>query len=232
LKRSACLELLFRDEPDFVRRIARARAAGFDAIEFWRWSDKDIGAIAAETRRLGIGVAGFLAEPKVSLIDSGSLAGFLDGLDRSVKVAQLLGAPYLYTQSGLPVAGMGPEAMFSSICAGLARAAERLRGSGVTLLLEPVSDSPGTYLSDNALGFDIVARVDRAEVRLLYDFYHANVLGQDWRAALPRIHLAGHIHLADHPGRGAPGTGHLPIAAFLEALAAAGYKGMIGYEHR
>ena len=43
---SACIEMLFSDRsPDPAARIRLAAAAGFSAVEFWSWSDNDLGAI-------------------------------------------------------------------------------------------------------------------------------------------------------------------------------------------
>ena len=43
---SACIEMLFVPETtDPAERIRLAKLAGFEAVEFWRWSDKDLPAI-------------------------------------------------------------------------------------------------------------------------------------------------------------------------------------------
>ena len=52
---SACIEWLFAEEGDvFADRIRRAHAAGLKAIEFWRWTDKDLGAIEAAVKETGL----------------------------------------------------------------------------------------------------------------------------------------------------------------------------------
>lgn len=235
MKRSVCLEMLYLDAPDFAARIAMAAADGFDAIEFWRWSGKDLDAIKAQADRHGLSITGFLAEPQVALTDPDNHDAFLDGLARSIEVARTLDAPFLYTQAGDPARHLNHAEMTFAVRTALTRAAELLQGTGVTLLLEPLNsviDHKGCFLDSTARGFDIVHTVDRPEIRLLYDFYHAAAMGEDWRKALPQMHLAPHIHIADLPGRGAPGTGKLPIGAFLQALGVQNYAGSIGFEHR
>ena len=114
----------------------------------------------------------------------------------------------------------------------LTAAADILRGSGVTLLLEPVSDAREGFLTHAAKGLPIVAAVNRPEVRLLYDLFHAAVAGEDLAATVgDRTPLIGHVHVADHPGRGAPGTGRLTLEADLAWLRAQGYTGLFGMEH-
>ena len=231
---SACIEMLFTDRsPDPAARVELARQAGYRAVEFWRWSNKDLDAIAAALRVSGLGVVGFVAEPMVSLCDPAQHDGFLHALPASIARAQHLGAPFLYVQGGSTRPDVARETLTANLTAVLGRAAGLLQGSGVTLLVEPVSDAMNGFLTHAADGLAIVAAVNRAEVRLLYDLYHAAVAGEDLRATIgPQIALIGHFHVADHPGRGAPGTGTLTLADDLAWIRAQGYTGLFGMEHR
>jgi hydroxypyruvate isomerase len=40
------------------------------------------------------------------------------------------------------------------------------------------------------------------------------------------------VQIADNPGRGAPGTGSLPLGEVLDRLTKAGYDGWIGLEYK
>lgn len=42
----------------------------------------------------------------------------------------------------------------------------------------------------------------------------------------------GHVQIADNPGRGAPGTGSLPLERLLDELTEAGYAGRVGLEYK
>lgn len=42
----------------------------------------------------------------------------------------------------------------------------------------------------------------------------------------------GHVQIADNPGRGAPGTGSLPLEQLLDELTKAGYDGWVGLEYK
>lgn len=231
---SACIEMLFADQPgDFARRIGLAQQAGFKAVEFWLWSNKDLAALEAVLRQTGVKVLGFVAEPMISLVDPASHDRFLAALPDSIAVAQRLGAPFLYIQAGRAVSGVARQVQAQALTDCLKRAADVLQGSDVTLLLEPVSDAAGGYLERAADGLPIIAAVDRPEVRLLYDLYHAAMAGEPVAATIgPDIHLIGHVHVADHPGRGAPGTGSLDLAGDMAWLRAQGYTGWFGMEHR
>ena len=52
---SACIEMIFRDLP-FTDRIAAAKAAGLDTVEFWGWRNKDLDVIVLRDMKY----AGFL----------------------------------------------------------------------------------------------------------------------------------------------------------------------------
>ena len=43
--------------------------------------------------------------------------------------------------------------------------------------------------------------------------------------------MIDHVHYADWPGRGAPGTGTVDVLALLQALDRAGYPGTVGLEY-
>ena len=40
-----------------------------------------------------------------------------------------------------------------------------------------------------------------------------------------------HVQIADHPGRGEPGTGTLDLQRYLSIIEASGYSGYVGLEY-
>ena len=68
-------------------------------------------------------------------------------------------------------------------------------------------------------------------MRVLFDAYHAAMAGLDPLEEAARVApLIGHAQFADHPGRGAPGSGTLDLWALLDRLEALGYAGSVGLE--
>lgn len=230
---SVCIEMIFRAASDaFVPRIGLARDAGYNWVEFWGWANKDIAAIKDALVDTKMRVTGFVMEPNVDLADRDDQMRFVEGLEASITVAQRLGAPFLYMQAGRPQPDMSREKHREIMAESLALGAGVLEDSGVTLLLEAVSDNASGYLELGGEALDIVAMVDRSEVRVLYDVYHSAVYGEDWVAAIgTRMDLIAHVHLADHPGRGGPGTGNLDIPAIKDWFIAQGYEGLFGLEY-
>ncbi len=234
---SACIEWLFARNGDvFADRIRLAHQAGLSAVEFWRWTDKDLDAIVAAVAETGIAVSGLVAEPMIALTNPANREAWLQGLRESVAVAQRLGAAVLIVQAGDDLSGFSRAEQRASLIAALTAGAGILEGSGVRLGLEPLNttiDHPGYYLSSTMEGLDIVDEIDRPEIGIVYDLYHSAVMGEDTREVIgDRIDRIVHLHVADHPGRSDPGTGQIDLAERLDWLFAQGYRGRIGLEYR
>ena len=104
---------------------------------------------------------------------------------------------------------------------------------GGTVVGEPVSGAPEYPLKTAQDALDVIARTGRDNVRLLADFYHLAVNGDDV-AAVIEAHAAqfGHIQIADDPGRGEPGTWQLPLQQWIDRSRELGYDGVIGLEYK
>ncbi|MGV1761640.1 TIM barrel protein [Rhizobium sp. A22-96] len=234
---SACIEWLFaRDGDAFADRIRLAHQAGLDAVEFWHWTNKDLDAIAAAVAETGIAVSGMVAEPMIALTNPANKEAWLKGLRESIAVAQRLGAKVLIAQAGDDLPEFSRAEQRVALVAALSAGADILKGSGVRLGLEPLNtkiDHVGYYLSSTEEGLDIVDAVGRAEIGIVYDVYHSAVMGEKTEDVIGgRIDRVVHVHVADHPGRGDPGTGHIDLAERLNWLFAQGYDGRVGLEYR
>ncbi len=234
---SACIEMLFTAEsPDPADRIRLARAAGADAVEFWRWSDKDLGAIGAALKETGLPLAGMVAEPFATLTDPADHGRFLDGLDDSIAVAQSLGCPVLIAQAGPDQPEVDRRTQRAALVAVLRAAGERLAGPGIRLGVEPLNtrvDHPGYFLPSTTEALDIIGEAGRPEIGLVFDLYHSGVMEEDLERVLAgRVDRLVHVHVADHPGRHEPGSGWLRLREGVHWLLGQGYTGRIGLEFR
>lgn len=234
---SPCLEWVFAEAGAFEARIEAAARYGVRAVEFWRWSDKDLDAVERALGRTGLAVSSFVAEPLgATLVDPAAHGAFLRGLEESVVVARRLGAPYLVAQPGPALAGRPRAEQTAAMVACLREAGRLLAGSGVTLLLEPLNtrvDHPGCFIDETAAGFAVIRAVGSERVRLLYDVYHSVVMGEEPEDVLAgNMGLVEHVQIADAPGRGEPGTGAIDWPCFFGWLAGHGYTGRVGLEYR
>ena len=236
LKYSACIELLFaKEEANLPSRISMAKDADLEGVEFWKWNGKDLDGIASALKATELPLTGMVAEPMIPITDPGNHDEFLAGLQSSVEVAQRLGCPILIAQTGDDLDGFTHAEQRSALISCLKRAADVLKGTGVTLAVEPLNtliDHAGYFLSSTVEGLDIIDEVNRKEIRILYDIYHSAVMGEEISEVLSgRVDRIVHVHLADLQGRGEPGSGNLDYEGRLKWLQDEGYEGFIGLEY-
>ena len=158
---------------------------------------------------------------------------FADNVDVVVGIGDQLGCRAFNALYGLRADGVDPQTADELGAANLRLAADKVATIGGTVLLEPVSGAPAYPLKTAADALAVIERVGADNLKLLADFYHLAVNGDDV-AAVIAAHAGdfGHIQIADDPGRGQPGSGNLPLTDWLNAAAAGGYDGYIGLEYK
>jgi hydroxypyruvate isomerase len=224
-----CVEWLFAGEhPGLPDRIRAAHAAGLRAVEFHLWRDKPMAEVRDALRETGMVLLSFVVEPRRSLVDPAQHGEFLQAVRDSLQAAQQAGARCLVVASGFTRAEVSRQVQHDEAVGILRQAASLAEQAGVMLLLEPLNtrvDHPGMYLDSTAEGLDIIEEVGSPNLRLLYDAYHSAVMDEQPGEVLKgRVHLVGHVQVADHPGRAEPGT--------VSALRDVGYRGSVGLEYR
>ncbi|MBB1483917.1 TIM barrel protein [Tessaracoccus sp. MC1865] len=229
-----------------LERAQAARDAGFDAVEFW-WPfatsiphAAEIAAFEASLRNAGVQLtglnfnAGDMAGGERGLV---SLLGredeFVANLDVVAGIGERTGCRAFNALYGLRDDAYTPDEQDAHAVAMLRKAADAVDRIGGTVLVEPVSGAEGYRLKTAADVLAVIAEVGRDNVKLLADFFHL-AANDDDVAAVIEDHAAdfGHIQIADFPGRGAPGTGILPLATWLERSQELGYDGHIGLEYK
>ena len=239
--------IMLADLP-LLERPAAAAAAGFDAVEFW-WpfespvpGDREVDAFLASIADAGVRLtglnfyAGNMSAGERGVLSSPSKsAAFRSSLESIAGIAERTGCRGFNAQYGLPEEDVAPAVQADCAVENLAEAADAVAHLGGTVLLEPLSGLPDYPLRTAAECFTVLDRVHgtgRPNIALLADFYHLAVNGEDVPALIAQ-HAAsfGHIQLADAPGRGAPGTGDLPLAEWTASALAGGYSGFISLEY-
>jgi hydroxypyruvate isomerase len=242
------LSILFTELP-LLERPAAAKAAGFDAVEFWwPWpvavpADADVERFVRAVQDAGVQLVGlnFFAGDMPGG-DRGVLSWparsgeFRDNVEVTLAIAQRLGCRAFNALYGNRQDGCTPDEQDELALEQLALAARAAERIGGTVLIEPVSGAPRYPLLTAADALGVIDRVaERAgvqNVRLLLDLYHLAVNGDDIDTAIDRaVGRIGHVQVADAPGRHQPGTGSLDIRRYLDRITAGGYDGWVGLEY-
>lgn len=236
-------------ELPLLERPAAAKKAGFDAVEFW-WpfptstpTDADVAEFEKAITDAGVQLTGLN-------FNAGNMPGGDRGLvswpERSEEfranlavvagIGERLGCKGFNALYGNRTDHATPEVQDALAVENLVLAAKAVAPFGGTVLLEPVSGTEAYPLKTAADAMAVIEKVKAQgvnNVKLLADFYHLSVNGDDV-AAVVRDYAAefGHIQIADAPGRGEPGSGELPLQEWIEKSQSLGYDGHIGLEYK
>jgi sugar phosphate isomerase/epimerase len=118
------------------------------------------------------------------------------------------------------------EAQFEHM---LHASADALRGTGVTLVIEPLNRGESNIVNSIAEGRRFAEIVDRPEVQVLADFYHMSEEAEPLSELAAHGNRLKHIHVAD-THRLEPGSGTYPYEQFVSSLGSGGYSGMSSVE--
>ena len=238
---AANLNLQFNEVP-MLDRYARAAAAGFTHVEVLFPYKDGPEQVAEELKRHELELVLFDADPgDFAAGDRGYLCqpGQQERLDRTfregVDLARRLGCRRINLLAGNVQDDVSLENHRRTALDGLRRLAPLAEQAGVTLLIEAlnVHENPRYFLTNSALGLDLVRQVGSPAVKFQYDAYHLQIMeGNLTETFTKNVADIAHLQIGEVPGRHEPGSGEVDYGYFLAAIDRSGYDGYVGLEYR
>lgn len=229
MKFSANLGFLWKELP-FLERIAAARRAQFQAVEFHDHAQ------AEDPARLSDALAGL--EVVGLNVHMGETAGCAaipsregearSDIDAAIATARLCGAKAVHILAGRTDDPGADEAYKARLLEASEEAPE------LTFLIEPICEQaiPGYFVKTLEQAADIVAALGRDNVKIMFDCFHVQRAGGDVLARYKTHREAiGHIQIAGGLTRAEPDNGELNYRFLLPAFQEAGYDGAFGCEY-
>jgi len=241
--------IMFTELP-LLERPAAAKAAGFDAVEFW-WpfpvavpGDAEATAFVravrdAEVQLIGLNFfAGDMPAGDRGLVSwPARKTEFRENLAAVVGIGERLGCKAFNALYGNRLPNVAEQDQDDLAVENLALAGQAVSGIGGTVLVEPVSGSERYPLR---IADDVIQVIDRVRLErgtqnlgFLCDLYHLAVNGDDLDRVVTQYgDRIAHVQIADAPGRHEPGTGDLDLARLVEEIHTHGYNGWTALEYK
>jgi hydroxypyruvate isomerase len=219
--------------------VAGAGYEGFELVdEDKKWSARNVTRIRARMKQLGI-VCDAMSGIETGFAEAGAAGRLANELTARMTDAERMDCRRIILLSGKRDNAMPREKQHAICVANLQRAGEVAARRGFELLLEPIDalENPPIYLTHVEEAFDIARAVNLSSVQVLYDFYHEQRGLSAGGGVAPllaplrgNVDLLGLVHVADVPGRHAPGSGMIDYAAIYRELSRQGYRGWMAME--
>src|SRR5262245_18299052 len=224
-----------------IERFAGASAAGFRAVELQPPYDHAPSAVKAELDRHGLTMLGINTAPGQSAAGEFGVAAvpgreleFAALFKQSLAYVTAIGGCQIHCLAGKVRPEQRPAGEMPVI-RNLARVADAAQEQNVTLLIEPINprDRPDYFLTRAEQAADIIAKVERPNVRIQFDFYHAQIVGGHLlRRFEKHLPFVGHVQIAAVPSRREPDEGEVNYPEIFVALDRLGYGKWVGCEYR
>lgn len=221
--------------PDAIRA---ARAAGFDAVECHWPYETPPEAVAHALTETGMPMLGLNTR-------RGDVSGGENGLsalpwrevearaaiDEALAYAVAIRAGNIHVMAGFA----SGEAAHNTFLANLDYACTQAAKHNITILIEPLNhyDAPGYFLTTTAQAKAIINAVNAANLRLMFDCYHVQLMEGNLTRSLHELRtLIGHIQVASVPDRGTPDHGETNYAHIFAEIEKTGWDAPVGAEYK
>ena len=227
----------------FEERLEKVVEAGYKNVElvgeYHKWSEDEFRRNNDKRKQVGI-TFDTTAGLHHAIGNPADRDAMLADVRNELPIMERLDCPACIIMSGNVVPGMPRQQQHESCIEGLKQAVKliegkQINGHPVRLLLENIDpeENPKYYLTSVAEGFEIIRAVDHPQVQFLYDFYHEQISeGNLIEKLVKNIQYTGLVHIADVPGRHAPGTGEIDYGNIYRKLIELNYNRIVAMEFK
>ncbi|MFZ9981260.1 MAG: hydroxypyruvate isomerase family protein [Cyclobacteriaceae bacterium] len=225
----------------FVDQIRFMADQGFRAIEdngLLGRSTAEQELIGKTLAQLGMTMGVFVVDGgdnwKVSLASGKSefIENFVKTCRLSVDAARRVNAKWMTVVPGFFDRKLPVDIQTANVIEALRRGAEVFEPHGLTMVLEPLSDTPELFLRHAAQTYMICKAVKSPSCKILYDVYH---MQRNEGHLIPTIDQCwdeiAYFQIGDNPGRKEPGTGEINYKNIFRHIHQKGFNGVMGMEH-
>ena len=217
----------FLEAPGYYRRVAEIGFVGIEMAEPEQWDD---------VRAAGLELVNICAEGmEFGLTRRNEHAAILPEIRASIDLAATNGIAQVVVFSGNRRGSSDPDGIANCVL-GLEQVVGDAERAGVLLLFEALNSLPGGHAdyhaNHSAFAFEVVRRVGSPALKVLYDIFHMQRMGEDLtRDIEENVSLIGHMHIAGSPKRDFPGPDQeVDYPGVVACALRAGYSGLWGHE--
>lgn len=243
MKYSCCIDMMFANY-DFYDRFSEVKKSGIDAVEFWKWSNKDIGRVKEELSKNSLSLSIFNIDCRDEalsydlsrgILNSGRKDELISAFHESIEAYRSFDANGMIVLIGETRDDISREKQDENILECLLAIKPYAEKENINLFVEPLNatDRKNYYMPYSQPLFEILEKVNSKNVKMLFDIYHQQMTEGHLIESIDRqINRIGHFHVADCPGRHEPGTGEINYPNVISHISTLPYDGYIGLEYR
>jgi len=236
---SANLSLLF-NENEFLDRFKEAKINGFNAVEFQFPYNFEAQSIKREIDRNNLILSIFNSPPGNFENGERGLAclenrqdDFKNSIVKAISYAKIFQCNKIHVMSGVADKENVLNAKKVYI-ENLKWACDEFDKHNINLLIEPINQRniPNYFLSSTDQAIEIIDKIERENIYLLFDIYHHQIIRGDVSKYFEKFQAyIGHIQVAGIPNRNEPDQSELDYKYVFKLIERLNYTGFIGCEY-
>jgi hydroxypyruvate isomerase len=204
---------------DLIDQLKYMADLGFTALEDNGMMGRDPATqekIGKEMQRLGMSMGVFVldkggnSQNTMAANKPEHVEIFLNGCRKAVETAKRCNAKFTTVVPGDFDRSLPIGVQTGNVIDALRRGVEILEPAGLTMVLEPLSDTPNLFLRTSDQTYEICRAVNSSSCKILFDIYH---MQKNEGHIIPHIDWTwkeiGYFQMGDNPGRNEPTTGEI-----------------------